>query len=184
MTRRGSSTPLTHCGFTLSTTAHVATLARYSQWQNRSQVTAADGLTDEERRRDRGAFFKSIHGTLSHILFGDQIWLHRFAAPPAPQAKTIAQSATAIPDWAELKVERDRFDAVIIGWADKLDPQWLEGDLTWRSAAYNRDFTRPKWLLVTHLFNHQTHHRGQVHAMLTAAGARPEDTDLCFMPGL
>ncbi len=166
------------------TPAHAATMARYNQWQNRSLYTAADGLTDTARKQDRGAFFKSIHGTLCHILFGDQIWLHRFSGTPAPKAKSIAESATAIADWAELKSERVPFDEVIIDWADKLDPQWLEGDLVWRSAAYNRDFTKPKGLLVTHLFNHQTHHRGQVHAMLTAAGARPEDTDLCFMPGV
>lgn len=70
---------------------------------------------------------------------------------------------------------------MINGWAQNLDAGWLEGDLTWRSTAYNRDFTKPKWLLVTHLFNHQTRHRGQVHAMLTAAGAKPDDTDLGFM---
>ncbi len=166
------------------TLGHVATMARYNQWQNRSLYTAAGGLTDEARKQDRGAFFKSIHGTLCHILFGDQIWLHRFSGTPAPKAKSIAESATAIADWADLKAERARFDEVILDWADKLDPQWLEGDLTWRSAAYNRDFTKPKGLLVTHFYNHQTHHRGQAHAMLTAAGAKPEDTDLCFMPGL
>jgi uncharacterized damage-inducible protein DinB len=165
------------------TTAHVASMARYNRWQNQSLYTAADGLSDEERKCDRGAFFKSIHGTLSHILFGDQIWLHRFAGLPAPQAKGIADSATTMPVWAELAGERKRFDEVIIGWADGLDAGWLEGDLTWRSIIYNRDFSKPKWLLVTHLFNHQTHHRGQVHALLTAAGAKPEDTDLCFMPG-
>ena len=163
------------------TPEHAKTLARYNQWQNRSLYTAADGLTEEARALDRGAFFKSIHGTLGHVLFGDQIWLHRFAGTPAPKAKSIAESATAIADWAELKAERVRFDGVILDWASRLDPRWLEGDLTWRSAAYNRDFTKPKGLLVTHLFNHQTHHRGQVHAMLTAAGAKPEDTDLMLM---
>ena len=160
---------------------HIRTLARYNQWQNKSLYTAADGLTDDARKQDRGAFFKSIHGTLCHILFGDQIWLYRFAGTPAPKAKSIAESATAISDWAELKAERVRFDAVMIDWALGLDAKWLEGNLTWRSAAYNRDFTKPKWLLVTHLFNHQTHHRGQAHAMITAAGGKPEDTDLCFM---
>ena len=64
------------------TTAHVASMARYNRWQNQNLYTAADGLSDEERKCDRGAFFKSIHGTLSHILFGDQIWLHRFAGLP------------------------------------------------------------------------------------------------------
>lgn len=166
------------------TVEHVRTFAGYNQWQNRSLYTAADGLTEEGRKQDRGAFFKSIHGTLCHILFGDQIWLHRFAGTPAPKAKSIAESVTAIPDWAELKAERVRFDEVILDWAEGLDPKWLEGELTWHSGALKRDLTRPKWLLVTHLFNHQTHHRGQVHAMLTAAGAKPDDTDLCFMPGI
>ncbi|MEZ5926615.1 MAG: DinB family protein [Hyphomicrobiaceae bacterium] len=162
----------------------VRTLARYNRWQNQSLYTAADGLTDEARKSDRGAFFKSIHGTLCHILFGDQIWLHRFAGTPAPKARSIADSATAITDWVELRAERVRFDQVIIDWAERLDAAWLDGELTWYSGVYNRDVTKPRWLLVTHLFNHQTHHRGQVHAMLTAAGARPEDTDLCFMPGV
>ena len=166
------------------TPAHVATMARYNVWQNRSLYTAADGLSEEARRQDRGAFFKSIHGTLCHILFGDQIWLHRFAGTEAPRAKTFAESATAIANWAELKSERVRFDRLITGWAEGLDPKWLEGDLAWHSGALKRDFSKPKWLLVTHLFNHQTHHRGQVHAMLTAAGAKPEDTDLCFMDEL
>lgn len=161
--------------------AHVATMARYNAWQNRSLYTAADGLSEEARQQDRGAFFQSIHRTLCHILFGDQIWMHRFAGTPVPRAKTFAESSTAYADWAELKAERVRFDAVITQWADGLDAAWLEGDLAWHSGALKRDFTKPKWLLVTHLFNHQTHHRGQVHAMLTAAGAKPEDTDLCFM---
>jgi uncharacterized damage-inducible protein DinB len=165
------------------TPAYVALLARYNQWQNRSLYTAADGLTDEARKRDRGAFFKSVHGTLSHILFGDQIWLHRFAGTPAPKARSIAESATAFADWAELKVERRRLDETIVAWADGLDPSWLDGDLTWYSGAVKRELTKPKALLVVHLFNHQTHHRGQVHAMLTAAGAKPDDTDLCFMEG-
>lgn len=166
------------------TPAHVATFARYNAWQNRSLYAAADGLTDEARRKDRGAFFKSIHGTLCHILFGDQIWMHRFVGTEAPRAGSIAQSASAIADWAELTSERVRFDRIITDWAGRVDTTWLEGELTWRSGALDRDVTKPRWLLVTHLFNHQTHHRGQAHAMLTAAGAKPEDTDLCFLDEL
>ena len=66
----------------------------------------------------------------------------------------------------------------MIAWATNLDSQWLENDLTWLSGAAGREVTKPKWLLVTHLFNHQTHHRGQVHCMLTQCGAKPGATDL------
>ena len=73
-------------------------------------------------------------------------------------------------------------DTTIIGWAEKLDGQSLAGDLTWFSGAIKREVTKPTWQLLVHFFNHQTHHRGQVHAMLTAAGGRPHDTDLFVMP--
>ena len=69
---------------------------------------------------------------------------------------------------------------MIIDWADKLDSGVARGDLTWFSGAAGREVTKPKWLLVTHLFNHQTHHRGQVHCMLTQCGVKPGATDLPF----
>lgn len=165
-------------------TEHVRLMARYNAWQNKSIFGAADTLTDEARKQQRGAFFGSIHGTLSHLLFGDQIWMHRFAGSPAPRATTIAESVSAMPDWAELRRERFAFDATIETWAETLDPAWLNGELSWYSGAMKRDITRPRWMLVTHMFNHQTHHRGQVHCMLTQAGAKPDDTDIPFMPGL
>ena len=164
------------------TTAHVRMMARYNHWQNQSLYAGADRLPDSERRRDQGAFFGSIHGTLCHLVFGDQAWLHRFAGTPAPKVKSIGESATAIAGWDELKRERVAFDAIIQRWADTLDAAWLEGDLTWYSGAMQRDVTKPKWVLVVHMFNHQTHHRGQVHCMLTQAGVKPDDTDIPFMP--
>jgi len=85
-------------------------------------------------------------------------------------------------DWDLLKRERAAFDETMIAWADGLDTSWLADDLTYYSGGAKRDITRPKWLLVTHMFNHQTHHRGQVHCMLTQAGGRPHDTDLPLTP--
>jgi uncharacterized damage-inducible protein DinB len=165
------------------TPAHAQAMAQYNRWQNQSLYGAADRLPDSERKRARGAFFESIHGTLSHVLFGDQIWLHRFTgSTPAPAAKTIADSATAIPDWAELKATRVAFDEVIIGWAGGLTPAGIEGDLTWYSGVLGRDVTKPRWLLITHIFNHQTHHRGQVHCLLTQNGLKMDATDLPFGP--
>jgi uncharacterized damage-inducible protein DinB len=162
-------------------TPYVQRMARYNRWQNQNLYGVADTLADDVRRRECGAFFGSIHKTLSHLLWADRIWLSRFTpSVPAP-AGGIPGSVSLYPDWDHLKRERDEFDATIITWADKLDPAWLAGDLTWHSVAVNRQMSSPTWTLVTHLFNHQTHHRGQVHCLLTQAGGKPHDTDLPFM---
>lgn len=160
---------------------HILTMARYNLWQNESLTEAADGLSEEDRRRDRGAFFGSIQGTFSHILFGDHAWMSRFTDAPAPECG-IAESVDFFSDWAAFQTERKRFDAVILEWAHDVNEDWFTGDLSWFSGAMGREVTKPKAMLSTHMFNHQTHHRGQIHAMLTAAGARPEDTDIPFMP--
>ncbi len=164
------------------TTAYARTMARYNQWQNGSLYGAADGLSEDQRRRDRGAFFGSIHGTFNHLLWADQIWLHRFSAAPKPAATSIAQSVGQIEDWAELKRERAVFDMQMIDWATGLREDDIAGELRWYSGALGKEVTNERALLLTHIFNHQTHHRGQLHAMLTAAGARPDATDLAFMP--
>jgi uncharacterized damage-inducible protein DinB len=78
----------------------------------------------------------------------------------------------------DLKAAREAFDETIVNWAGGLDAAALAGDLTWFSGAAGRELTKPKGLLIAHLFNHQTHHRGQVHCMLTQCGVRPGDTDL------
>jgi uncharacterized damage-inducible protein DinB len=160
--------------------AYVQRMARYNRWQNENLYGIADGLPAEERRRERGAFFGSIEKTLSHLLWGDQIWLSRFAVTPKPQGG-IAESVSLYGDWETLKSARAEFDRTIIDWADTVQPKWLAGDLTYFSGAIGREVTAPRWVLVTHLFNHQTHHRGQVHCMLTQAGGRPSDTDLPFL---
>ena len=160
---------------------YARTMARYNQWQNRSLYGQADRLTDPQRREHRGSFFGSIHATLNHLLFGDQIWMFRFHAGPRPRAATIKASLDAYPDWNELKQARVAFDDVIVAWADQLDPAWLDGELAWTPPALGVVTTRPRRLLVTHMFNHQTHHRGQVHCMLTGLGMSPEDTDLPLM---
>jgi uncharacterized damage-inducible protein DinB len=161
---------------------YVTTMAAYNRWQNEQLLSAADGLDEPARRLDRGAFFGSIHATLNHILWGDQIWMLRLANTPAPKAKSIADSLAQYATWDDFKTARRAFDRVLIDWASTLDPDVLAGDLQWFSGSMARDVHKPRWLLVTHMFNHQTHHRGQVHAMLTAAGAKLGATDLAFMP--
>ncbi len=160
---------------------YVQHMARYNRWQNQNLYGAADGLSDEERRRERGAFFGSIHKTLSHLLWGDRAWMSRFADWPMPEVP-LAQSPSLIGDWQLLKKARAELDEDIVEWADALDPAVLAGDMTYFAQAAQRQITEPRWFLVAHIFNHQTHHRGQVHCMLTQAGAKPHDTDLPLMP--
>ena len=164
-------------------TGYVRLMARYGTWQNESLIAAADTLDGDARRLGRGAFFGSIENTLNHLLWGDRIWLSRFSDSPPPDGG-IAASVSLAPDWSSYKAERRETDAAITSWASAITDRDLQGDLAWHSGAIGQEIVRPVALLVVHLFNHQTHHRGQVHAMLTAAGARPEATDLPFMPGL
>lgn len=161
--------------------AYARAMARYNLWQNENLVTAADPIGDAARLADRGAFFGSIARTFSHILWGDQIWLSRFAGTEPPEGG-IAGSADLYSDWEDFKTLRAGFDRSILDWAKNVAPDWFEGDLHWFSGAVGREMRQPKSLLVLQLFNHQTHHRGQIHAMLTAAGAQPGDTDVPFMP--
>ena len=157
------------------------TMARYNAWQNANLYGAAAGLPDDERRRDRGAFFGSIHGTLSHLLWGDTVWMSRFDGWEKPDSG-ISGSAALEGDWERLVERRREADARIRDWAGRVTQGWLDADLTFFSGVLGREVSRPAGLCAVHFFNHQTHHRGQVHAMLTAAGARPGDTDLFVMP--
>ncbi len=156
------------------------TMAAYNAEMNRRLYAAADTLDDAARRADQGAYFGSLHGTLSHLLWGDATWMSRFDGWEKPAVSNPA-SAEWEPDWARLKQRRAEQDARIAEWAGCLAPDWLAGDLTWFSGAMGRELTRPAWLLVTHMFNHQTHHRGQAHALCTRLGARVADTDLPFI---
>jgi uncharacterized damage-inducible protein DinB len=162
------------------TSDYVRTMASYNRWQNESLYGAADTLTDAQRKEQRGAFFGSIHGTLNHLLWADKMWMSRFAGTPRPKGKRPADSTAECETWDDLKAARGAFDATIIGWAAALEASWLQGELTWFSGAAGREVTKPKWLLVTHMFNHQTHHRGQVHCMLTQCAVKPGATDLPF----
>jgi uncharacterized damage-inducible protein DinB len=162
------------------TSDYVRAMAGYNRWQNESLYNAADTLTDAQRKEQRGAFFGSIHGTFNHLLWADQMWMSRFAGTPRPKGNRPADSTAECDTWDELKAARRAFDATIFGWAAALDASWLQGELTWFSGAAGREVTKPKWLLVTHMFNHQTHHRGQVHCMLTQFGLKPDATDLPF----
>jgi uncharacterized damage-inducible protein DinB len=152
-------------------------MAAYNAEMNRRLYAAAARLSDAERRAPHGAFWGSIEGTLNHILWGDRMWMSRFEGWPKP-ALPIKESAGLYDDFAALSAARVEADEAISLWAETLDDDFLAQDLIWWSGAANREIRAPRRLLVAHMFNHQTHHRGQVHAMLTAAGQETGDTDL------
>jgi uncharacterized damage-inducible protein DinB len=162
------------------TATYVHTMAAYNAEMNRRLYGAAARLSDAERRAPRGAFWGSIQGTLTHILWGDRQWMSRFDDWEKPTTP-IKESAQMIDDFASLAAAREQADASITRWAHKIDDAWLDQDLVWFSGAANREMHAPKRLLVAHFFNHQTHHRGQAHAMLTAAGQETGDTDLFLL---
>jgi uncharacterized damage-inducible protein DinB len=163
------------------TTEYVATMARYNAWQNGNVIAVLDGMDEAELLAGRGAFFGSILATLNHVLWGDRTWMARLAGWKAP-AGGIPESVDFAPTYAAWRAERVRVDGRLVHWADTLRPAQLRGELGWYSAALGRDVRKPIALCVVHLFNHQTHHRGQVHAMLTAAGRDPGMTDLALAP--
>jgi len=156
-------------------------LARYNAWQNSSLVTAANGLTDAQRRLDRGAFFQSIAATLNHLYWADALILERLKGNERPE-ETISHSLIEPSDWTEFKALRSERDADITEWAAGLDDTDLIGTLVWYPGDGSSRMEAPKALCAVELFNHQTHHRGQVHAMLTAAGAHPQPTNLSVLP--
>jgi uncharacterized damage-inducible protein DinB len=162
------------------TPAYVRTMAAYNAEMNRRLYGAAGRLGEAERRASKGAFWSSIHGTLVHILWGDHQWMSRFDNWPRP-ATPIKESDRFVEDFTELCAAREKADSNISAWAAKIDQPWLDEDLVWYSGAAQREMRMPKRLLVTHFFNHQTHHRGQAHALITAAGQETGDTDLFLL---
>nr|WP_070959101.1 DinB family protein [Hyphomonas sp. Mor2] len=155
-------------------------MARHNRWQNDSMYEAANTLSDADRRQDRGSFFGSIHATLSHILWADQIWMSRIS-DWEPPGTGIAGSTTLAEDWDKLRALRNTADRRFIDWVDKVTQDQIDGDLVYRDTS-GAEQRRDRAMCLMQVFNHQTHHRGQVHAMLTAAGAKPQDTDLQVMP--
>ncbi len=157
-------------------------MARYNTWQNHQLTEMLTGIDDEVLRQDRGAFFGSIFATLNHVLWGDTLWMSRFDPEQEPPAVDAAQHRDLTPTFAVWAAERFRMDGTIRLWAEGLRDLDLKSDLSWYSGLMKRDFTRPLEVCVAHFFNHQTHHRGQIHAMMTAAGLKAPVSDVIFMP--
>ncbi|WP_410210309.1 DinB family protein [Aquirhabdus sp.] len=154
-------------------------LAEYNQWMNQRLYALIATIPDELRRRDLGAYFKSIHGTLSHILYGDLAWMERLALGQYTPKK-IDQHR--FDDFEELQAERVKVDIWILAWAQTLTAEQLAADFTYISNVDGGTRIRPTWALVSHLFNHQTHHRGQLTTILHQQGYDVGVTDIPWLP--
>jgi len=161
----------------LVTPAYVRTMAAYNAEMNRRLYAASERIPDAKRREPRGAFWGSLHGTLCHLLWGDRMWMSRFDAWPKP---TVVQkdSATLVSDFDELHRLRVEADDKISDWASRVTADWLAADQVWFSGSAQKELRERRSFLVAHFFNHQTHHRGQAHALITACGEQTGDTDL------
>ena len=148
---------------------HFKMFARYNEWANRRLYEHAAAVSDVDYRAERGAFFGSVHGTLNHMLVTDQIWMRRFTGegPTHPRLDLILHDE--LPALREL---REAEDARIIAWIDALDDEKLAATFTYRTITSPSDITQPLAPALAHFFNHQTHHRGQLHGLLTAIGGR------------
>src|SRR6185295_9749715 len=148
---------------------HFSMLAGYNAWANRRLYDAAAKLPDADYRAERGAFFGSVHRTLNHLLVTDRIWMRRLTGEGPTYS---ALDVVAYDDLAWLRSEREAEDHRIIGFVDGLDDARLAGAVTYRTIASPQEITQPLGPALLHVFNHQTHHRGQAHALLSGIGGR------------
>lgn len=172
-----------NCGF----------LARYNRWMNQRLYAACEGLTDAQRKADQGAFFKSIHHTLTHLVLADKMWLARFAKQGI-DFEALKPGLLAMPErsdytsdaysaWADLKQAREDIDITIEMWIAEL-PQAADTAQAYAASTMLYANTQgvqrahPTWQALTHFFNHQTHHRGQVTTLLMQEGIDVGVTDL------
>ncbi len=154
-------------------------LASYNRWMNERLYAVCAELSDAERHEDRGVFFKSIHGTLNHLLLADKIWLARFTGK---QFQVSGLDEELHPAFDELRQDREATDEEIVRWADSLSEDALSGTLEYTSITNPAPRRYEMWLAVTHFFNHQTHHRGQLTALLSQCGKDYGVTDLIGLP--
>jgi len=159
---------------------YIQTMSAYNAEMNRRIYAGADALGEAGRRADVGLFWASVHATLAHVFWGDSIWLSRFGLGQAPDV-AMRDSGAFVADWGDLRAQRTALDAAMMDWAARFRAEDSSGDLTWWSGAVGRQMVKPRAICLMQIFNHQTHHRGQVHAALTQAGVALGDTDLPFV---
>ena len=156
---------------------HFQMFAAYNQWANRLVCEAAARLPDEDYRLNRGAFFGSVHGTLNHMLVADRVWMKRFTgAGDAPTRLDII----LCDDLQKLSIEREKEDQRIIDWLAGAEEKLFAGRFTYTTIVDMRQISQRIGPALAHFFNHQTHHRGQTHALLTGFGQESLVMDLVY----
>ena len=141
--------------------------ARYSQWVNQRLYDACASLTDDERKRDRGVFFHSIHGTWNHLLLGDRVWLARLQDQTAPYQRLDLELYA---DFAELRAAQTDCDQALLDWIQGQQADDLRRRITFRSLSTGQERELSVATMLTTLLNHKTHHRGQITALLSQYG--------------
>jgi uncharacterized damage-inducible protein DinB len=150
------------------------TAARYNAWANERIYREASKLSDADRKLDRRGFFKSIHNTMNHILLADLIYRERLEKKPTTFTRL---DEVLHADWEKLKQAHAAQDRWYVAWCDKLDPAALDGTLSFDTVETGEYFSLPLRRCLTNLFQHQIHHRGQTHHMLSHAGIYPPPLD-------
>lgn len=154
---------------------HIRRMARYNRWANNRLYDACATLAPDDYFAKRPSFFGSIHATLNHILVGDLAWFGRFTGRPATHVTRLDQILHE--DFASLRAARQAMDEEIIAFCDALDAAKLQATFAYTNIS-GQSFTDPLFPPLMHAFNHQTHHRGQAHGLLSHAGIDPPPLDL------
>jgi uncharacterized damage-inducible protein DinB len=154
--------------------AHFQTLARYNRIANQRLYSKVAELDDAEYRKQRAGSFGSIHGLLNHILLGDRIWMSRFEGGGE---STPALNTVLFDDFVALRSAREEQDAAIESFFGRMDEAFLDRLFGYVNNA-GKHYVEQAGVAIAHFFNHQTHHRGQVHVMLSQTGVQPPPLDL------
>ncbi|WEX07613.1 DinB family protein [Chelativorans sp. AA-79] len=156
---------------------HFEMMAAYNRWANGRLYEAAAELTPEEFTRDVGAFFKSMMGTLNHILVADRIWMKRFTGEGDAPARLDTILHSGLP---ALRLAREAEDRRILEWTGGLDEAALDGRFTYMTVVDPKVVSQRLAPALSHFFNHHAHHRGQAHGILSLLGKNPPSLDLAY----
>jgi uncharacterized damage-inducible protein DinB len=161
--------------------AHYRMFGHYNAWANSRLYDAAARLSTEQYRADRGAFFKSVHGSLNHLLVTDRIWMRRFTGEGEAPNRL---DAILFETFETLRAARETEDRRIVDFVEGLDEERIEGTIKYRRVSSPEAFEQQLAPALAHWFNHQTHHRGQIHALLTGLSGTAPELDLLIFQRL
>jgi uncharacterized damage-inducible protein DinB len=156
---------------------HYRMFAAYNRWANATLYGACAALTQIEFARNVGAYFGSMRGTLNHLVVADRIWMRRFTGD-GPEHKALDE--VPYPDFGDLRAAREAEDARIAEFADSLSEDGLTGTFTYTTIVMPQQVMQKLAPALAHFFNHQTHHRGQAHTILSLLGKSPPPLDLIY----